>query len=268
MTRWEGDEVRVELPRVVEAHIRIVGGEVAVTAAPAGAAKVDAEVVSGPPLRVELDQGVLTIVHEPPRWLMGGSMRSTAALVTLTVPAETPLTVRTVSGEVLVAGLAAGSSINTVSGPITATGVSGEVTLRTVSGEVQAEGLDGDLTVNTVSGAVTGSGRVGTLRGRAVSGSLTLDLDAAPDASVSTVSGPFVLRLPADCSMRLDATTMSGHLDSAFSIGSAGTSGTRRLSGKVGDGSGPRVEVRTLSGDVAFLRKEMAGAGASEDGDR
>src|SRR5687768_2883039 len=70
MARWEGDEVKVELPRVVEAHVRIVGGEVAITAA-AGPAKVDAKVVNGDPLEVEVDSGVLTVVHEPERWIGG-----------------------------------------------------------------------------------------------------------------------------------------------------------------------------------------------------
>ena len=61
--------------------------------------------------------------------------------------------------------------------------------------------------------------------------------------------------------MRLDFTTMSGKLDSAFPV--AGTSGKRHLAGLVGGNEqAPPVEVRTMSGDIALLRKELVSAGA------
>ena len=260
MTRFQGDDIRLELPRVVEAHVRMVGGEVAVTGT-SGPPRIEAQVVHGEAVRIEVEAGVLTVVHEPQSWLSGLGSKRTEAVITLAVPADTPVTVRTVSAEVVVAGLQGGTSINTVSGSVTATDLAGELTLRTVSGEVDAQAIDGDATVNTVSGAVTIAGRVSRLTGRAVSGDLTFDLDAAPEASLSTVSGEVLMRLPSDASARLDATTMSGHLDSAFVV--SGTSGRRRLSGLVGrDESAPTIDVRTMSGDVALLRNEVATAGS------
>ena len=288
MARWESEEVKVELPRVVEAHVRIVGGEVAITAAP-GPAKVDAKVVHGEPLEVEVDGGVLTIVHEPERWsvgaisgvgtfkigpitLGGGSSKATRneAVVVLTVPPDTPVTVRTVSGEVVLAGLRAGVSLTTVSGRITATDIAGDVALRSVSGVIEAEAVDGPVSANVVSGEVTVTGRVPRLTGHSVSGDLTFDLDTVPEVSLSTISGDVLLRLPAGASLHLDLVTMSGMLDTAFPVD--GRHDKRRLSGDVGEARGaatggawPSVNVRTMSGDVAVLREERASVGAAGD---
>ena len=258
MARWEGDELRIELPRVTEAHVRIVGGDVAVTAA-SGTARVDVEVVAGENAWVELEDGVLTVVHEPVRWIGGLGGRRTEALVTLKLPPDVPLTVRTVSADVVVAGVQADLSVNTVSGAIVATDLRGDVVLRSVSGEIEAQQVDGEVTLNTVSGAATVAGRVPKLAARAVSADLTFDLDVAPDASLSTVSGEVLMRLPAQASLRVDATTMSGHLDSAFAID--GTTGRRRLSGTIGrDAAAPQVTVHTMSGDVALLSRDLAPA--------
>ena len=262
MARWEGDEVRIEIPRVVEADVRIVAGEVAVTAV-AGTARLDAEVLSGDELKVELENGVLTVVHEPKSWLAGIGSKRTESFVTLRVPATVPVTVRTVSADAVVAGLQSGADVTTVSGTTTATDLAGEVNLRTVSGDIELQQVRGDVVVNSVSGAVTVAGRVPSLNGRSVSGDLTFDLDEAPEASLSTVSGEVLMRLPANASFRVDATTMSGHLDSAFQV--HGTTSRRRLSGTAGDAAtAPAIDVRTMSGDVAILRRELASTGAGD----
>ena len=269
MTRWEGDDLRIEVPRVVEAHIRTVAGEVAVTAT-TGPAQVDAEVLAGEPVVVTLEDGVLMVAHEPARGFLGNfGARRTESVIAVSLPPGTPVTIRTVSAEVVVAGLQAGVSVNTVSASIAATDIGGDLTLRTVSGEIEAQPVKGELALNTVSGAVTVAGELSQLTGRSVSGDLTFDLDDVPQASLTTVSGDVILRVPTDASLRLDATTMSGHLDSAFPV--AGVSTKRKLEGRVGDGRGaPSVDVRTVSGDVALLRRapgeavDMAGAVAGD----
>ena len=253
--------MRVELPRVTEAHIRIVAGEVGVTAG-SGPARVDAEVVHGPPVTVELDAGVLTITHQPESWLdrigVGGRERC-ESIVTVTLPADVPVHVHAVSGDIVAAGVQAGVALTTVSGRVTASDVGGHVRLNSVSGAIEAQAVDGQASVNTVSGRVVVTGRVSELNGHAVSGALTFDLDETPDVSLSTVSGAVVLRLPDDAGMHLDLTTMSGHLDSAFAF--SGTSTKRRVSGDVGDG-GRNVGVRSMSGDIAILSKARATASA------
>lgn len=280
MASWEGENLRIELPRVTEAHVRIVGGEVAITAG-AGPARLEAEVLRGEAIRVEVDNGVLTIVHEPERWVSGiswgsitslGSLaaigrnvqRSHEAVVTLTIPADAPVNVRTVSADVVVAGARAGASVTSVSGRVTASDVAGDLSVRAVSGSIDAQAVEGKVSINTVSGGATVTGQVPDLTGRSVSGDLTFDLDEAGDVAISTVSGEVLLRLPADASMHLDLTTMSGHLDSAFPVDGA-TGARRRLAGDVGESPSATVSVRTVSGDVAVLRKARVTADAGSD---
>jgi len=264
MTRWEGDDIRVELPRVVEAHVRITGGEIAVTAAN-GPARLHVEVAAGDPAVVTVEGGVLIVRHEPATWLANIGTRRTEAVVTLTVPPETPVVLSSVSGDIVAAGLQAGLSATAVSGGITATDVSGSINLKAVSGEIEAQPVTGDLTLNTVSGDVTVAGDVSDITGRSVSGDLTFDLSRSPRAEVTTVSGEVLMRVPADASLRVDFTTMSGNLDSAFPV--LGTSGKRHLAGVVGGGDGgPSVEVRTMSGDIALLRRELVAAAAIDGG--
>jgi hypothetical protein len=287
MARWEGNEVRVELPRVVEAHVRIVGGEVAVTAG-TGEPRLDAHVVEGGPITVDVEGGVLTIVHEPDQGFGLGSItvagielpwgRGTGpgrtnrheAVVTLTVPPDTPVTVRTVSADAVVAGVRAGASISTVSARVTATDVAGDISLRSVSGDVEAESVDGKVSVNTVSGEITVTGRVPDLSGHSVSGDMTFDLDASPEVALSTVSGDVLLRVPSDASLHVDVTTMSGNLDCGFPL-EGGQATRRRMTGDIGGSASEgahRVGVRTLSGDVAILRNDRATASLAGPAER
>lgn len=260
MTRWEGDDIRIELPRVVEAHVRITAGDLAVTAAN-GPARLHVDVASGDPAVVTVEDGVLIVRHEPQTWVGGLGTKRAECVVTLTVPPDTPVVLSTVSADLVVAGVQAGVSATTVSGAITATDVAGEMNFKSVSGDVEVQPVDGDMVLNTVSGNATVSGRVSRLTGRAVSGDLTFDLDHEARASITTVSGEVLMRVPASASVRLDFTTMSGKLDSAFPV--AGTSGKRHLAGLVGGNEqAPPVEVRTMSGDIALLRKELVSAGA------
>lgn len=251
MARWHGDEVRTDVARVTEVHIRTIGGEVAVTAT-AGSPHVDAVVTAGPPLTVTSDGGVLTIDHDLVRGVRGMVTKAEASVI-VAVPVATPVTIRTVAAEVTLAGVGAGASVNTVSAPVVVSDVSGALSLRTVSGDVDARAVDGDVHVNTVSGHVTLEGTTAELSGRSVSGDLTFDLHNLVNGSLTTVSGDVVVRLPANASGSVDLTTATGTLDCAFAVD--GSSGRRRLSGVIGSDSDVpgRLTVRTMSGDVAVL---------------
>jgi hypothetical protein len=274
MTTYRGDRIDLELDGVRRLDVRIVAGEVNVTAAHANGeaarARLEVEVLRGDDVDVELtSDGTLVVDHQPLRSLGGllnGSL-SCKANVAVVVPAGTPTTVRTVSGDIFVGGIDAGSSLSSVSGRITATGLDGDVALKSVSGEIEVQGVGtGTVRVNTVSGDLTISGgEPEEVRVKAVSGDLTLDLDEVPDIDCTTVSGDVAVRLPAEAALELDAVTVSGRLETSFPDGAL-DSGRRRLRGRIGaPGRAPerRLAARTTSGDVIVLRREPAGAGAA-----
>ena len=265
MAHYEGDRLELELDGIREVDVRIVGGEVSITAGAreSTAVRLEVEVTRGPDVEVEADGGVLAVQHQPLRSvgsLFNGDL-SVGAIVSVIVPEGTEARVRTVSGDVFVGGIRSSTSLTTVSGRITATALDGEVGLRTVSGDIDVQGVDGTVRANAVSGDVTISGgSPDEVTARSVSGELTLDFDDVPDVDCTTVSGDVAVRLPADADVDFDAVTVSGRLESGFP--DALEAGKRRLRGRIGDG-GPRLSVRTSSGDVTVLPRTSIGAGAA-----
>ena len=262
MTHYEGDRLELELDDIREVDVRIVGGEVSITAGAreATSVRLEVEVLKGPDVEIDAEDGVLSVQHQPVKSLGGllsGDM-AVKAIVSVIVPEGTETRVRTVSGDVFVGGIRSASSLTTVSGRITATGLDGEVGLRTVSGDIDVQGIEGTVRANAVSGDVTISGGApDEVTARSVSGELTLDFDEVPDVDCTTVSGDVAVRLPADADVDVDAVTVSGRLESSFP--DALEAGKRRLRGRIGEG-GRRLSVRTTSGDVTVLRRTVVPA--------
>jgi hypothetical protein len=261
MTTDRGERLDLELTGVERLDVRIVAGEVNVTAraGDGDGVHVEVDVLRGPDVEVDLrDDGTLVIEHQPVRSLSGLLSGNVAvkANVTVIVPERTETLVRTVSADVFVGGIAAGTSVTTVSGRVTATGLDGDVSLKSVSGDLEVQGVAGSVHANTVSGDLTISGGdPGEITARAVSGDVTFDLDDVPDVQCTTVSGDVAVRLPADAGLDLEAVTVSGRLETSFPDGL--DAGKRRLRGRIG-GGGPGVTVRTTSGDVVVLRRRDA----------
>lgn len=250
-----------EFDGVEAVEVQVVGGDVTVTAA-AGSARVEAEVVQGPPLDIEVVAGVLRIVHRPER--LRGLVIGPRAIVSVVIDHTMPVTVRTVNADVFAAGTTTRTSLTTVSGRVTTTGLSGESSLRTVSGDIEADGVSGRVEASTVSGSITLSAKLGTsVSARSVSGDITLNMADAPTISASSVSGDVTIGLGSDATFDLDASTVSGRLDTTFPDDRL-SSGRRRLRGSVGDGRG-EVIVRTTSGNVAVLRRASTAALASAE---
>ena len=266
MARYEGDRLALELDDIHEVDVRIVGGEISITAAAGdratSPARLEVDVLKGPGVEVTVEDGLLLVLHQPVRTLgrlLNGDL-SVRASVTLVVPERSDVRARAVSGDVFVGGIRASSSLSTVSGRITATGLDGEVGLRTVSGDIDVQGVGGTVRVNAVSGDVTITGGApDEVTARSVSGELTLDFDGVPDVDCTTVSGDVAVRFPASAGLDLDAVTVSGRLESGFP--DELESGKRRLRGRIGDG-GARLSVRTTSGDVTVLRRTTIAADA------
>src|SRR4051812_2185093 len=110
MAHYEGDRLDLELEDVDELDVRIVAGEVTVTArsgGEGGGVRLEVEVLRGPPIEVDLVDGRLLIEHQPVKtWstLLSGTIRAEAN-VSVLVPEGTDTKVRTVSGDVFVGGV-------------------------------------------------------------------------------------------------------------------------------------------------------------------
>lgn len=247
-------------------QVRIVSGAVHVvgTQDDGAAARLEVTEIEGPPLRVELEDGTLTVAYEDLPWRgflkwldrKGWHRR---AVVSLAVPAEARVEVGVVGADAVVSGIAGRTDLRGVSGSTTLVGISGPVRAETVSGRLEAQALEGDVRFNSVSGGLTlieSAG--GTVRADTVSGDMVVDLApgaGAADVRMNSVSGELAVRLPEPPDTAVEATTTSGSVSNAFpELDVGGQWGARRLTGRLGNGKG-RLRASTVSGALALLRR-------------
>jgi len=282
MTRWTVDApTALGFDDVTELNVRLVAGTVAVLASDEqpspGAdgrsprASLAVTELSGRPIQVSHEDGVLTVAYESLTWdgLLGLlKPRKDSATVTVTVPAGCPVRLGVFSASAVVAGLRSGAAVRAMSGDITLDGVAGDITAETMSGEVAGCDLDGAVRFTSMSGGLTlAGGTVDALSVDTMSGPFTGDValrgsgdgrDAA-SVRVSTVSGEVTLRLPADSDANVHLHSTSGRVSTEFAtLRTAKAPASHTVSGNVGAGTG-HVSVTTMSGAVTLLRGTPVG---------
>jgi hypothetical protein len=262
MAHWTIDApTSLDFDEVSGLRVRLIGGSVAVLATD-GTPSLDVADISGDPLEVNYEDGVLTISHENLTWegllkWLRPQQRH-AATVTVTVPRKCPTQVGVVTATAVLSGLSARASVKSVSGGITLDGVTGDVDANTVSGALEAQGVNGRLNFRSVSGDLTlAEGWLERLDAHAVSGDVTADVDLDPlgGLQVTTVSGEVTLRLPAQSDTKVHLHSMSGDVRSEFEgLRHSSAPASHSVSGNLGAGSG-QVSVTTMSGRVVLLRR-------------
>jgi Putative adhesin len=168
---------------------------------------------------------------------------------------------RTVSGNI--SGEVGGNlRANTVNGAIRMTARGAKmVEVRTINGEVHLAGGGGEVELTTVSG--NAKIELGTLtRGRfkSISGNVSANLSLAPDAELEgeSVSGNIHLNFPSAPAADFDVQSFSGSIENCFGPkpSEARYGPGSRLEFKTGDAHA-RVRVETKSGDVRLCTGDM-----------
>jgi len=265
MTHWTVDApTALEFDDVTELNVRLIGGTVAVLASDDRPALAVSE-LTGRPLQVSHEDGVLTVSYESLSWdgLLGFlKPRKDSAAVTITVPADCPIQLGVLSASAVVTGLHAGAAVKGMSGDITLDGVTGDVSAETMSGEVAACDIDGEVHFKSMSGGLTlAGGSVESLAVDTLSGQVTADVSLGKSGSVrvTTMSGEVTLRLPADSDAQVHLHSTSGGVRAEFeSLRTVKAPASHTVSGNVGAGTG-HVSVTTMSGTVTLLRRAPVG---------
>ena len=261
MTQWTIEApTSLDFDDVSGLRVRLIAGSVAVLATD-GKPSLDVADISGEPLNVTYEDGLLTISHENLTWeglLKWLRPHRHSATVTVTVPRKCQTQVGVVSAAAVMSGISARASVKSVSGGITLDGVAGDVDANTVSGALEAQGINGRLNFRTVSGDLTlADGWLERLDANVVSGDVTADIDLDPlgGMQVTTVSGEVTLRLPAEADAQVNLHSLSGDVRSEFpELKRASAPASHSVSGSLGAGSG-HVSVTTMSGRVILLRR-------------
>ncbi|MEU1801321.1 DUF4097 family beta strand repeat-containing protein [Streptomyces sp. NPDC019937] len=258
-------------------HVRIVDGTVNVVGTDGGPARLELSDIEGPPLKVTLRDGTLSVAYDDLpwkgllKWLDRKGYHRTAH-VTLAVPTSAAASIGVVSASAVASGLGGRTDVRGVSGDATLVGLTGPVRADTVSGRVEAQAVTGDLLFNSVSGDLTvieGSGPV--VKADSVSGNMVLDLAPSAeraDISLTTVSGEIAIRLPHPADARIEANTASGPVSNAFEdLRITGQWGAKRITGNLGAGRGS-LKATTVSGAIALLRRPPIEGDGDGDGFR
>ena len=211
---------------IKQLRVRLNAGRLTVVGTD-GPPRVEISKMAGAPIKVTLEDGVMSVIHEDARtwpgmliplwWLafgrrfecdvrsrcrtrrspgsgwprLGDRLRSAADVIA-----------DCVSGRVTLFGIAGGLRAKVVSGPIEVLGCAGAVELETVSGEiVLADTTSGDVHAKTVSGSVTA------------------DLDNPPDRcdiKLETISGEITIRVREDSDLSVTLSAAHGRVTSEF----------------------------------------------------
>ncbi|MFJ1745080.1 DUF4097 family beta strand repeat-containing protein [Streptomyces sp. NPDC088116] len=253
--------------RVVNGTVNVVGtDEAALTEQ--GGARLEISRIEGPPLVVTLDDGTLTVAYEDLPWKgfltwldhrLDRKGRHRSAVVSLTVPAGTPVEVAVVGAGAVLSGLRGRTDVCGVTGDTTLVGLSGTVRADTVSGSLEAQAVTGDLRFNSVSGDLTVmEGAGSSVRADSVTGDMVVDLEPTSrptDVRLATIAGQIAVRLPHPADARVEANTASGSVSNAFEdLRVGGQWGAKRITGTLGAGTGT-LKASTVSGPIALLRR-------------
>ena len=273
MPRWTIDSpTTIDLPGVAALKVRLVSGSVAILGSE-DAPSLDVASLTGQPLLVTHEAGILTITYEDLQWdgLKGWlHPQRHSADVTVTVPAGCPTQVGVVNASAIVSGISASISAKSASGDITLDGVTGNVDAKTVSGDLEARGIDGEVAFNSISGGLTlAGGVVSRLAATTVSGQVTADIDLRDGAGlkVTTVSGDVAVRVPASASARVNLKSRSGRVRSGFDgMSPSPGRGPTVLSATIGSGSAD-LTVSSMTGDVTLLARAQSPVPTEPQGD-
>lgn len=250
-----------DTPSPVRLHVELGRGSVTVRATDTTTTEVT---VTGPlaeDVVVEHRGDEVDIVGPKERGSFSSSREY--ADVTVTVPVESTLSVRTGSADVVAEGVYGHAVIQTGSGDVALGTVRGEARLKTGSGTVDVLAVDGNLAVTTGSGDVrlarhggaaivkTGSGSAHVaeagpdLAVRTGSGTVTIDRSTHGRLSGKSGSGDVRVAIPAGTPVWTDLRTGSGRIRSDLPSTGAPQEGQEYVELRATTGSGDIVLART-----------------------
>ncbi|MDR6226886.1 DUF4097 family beta strand repeat-containing protein [Desmospora profundinema] len=167
------------------------------------------------------------------------------AIVKLSVPEEQleGISVQTVSGNI------SGKSVQTQT--LTLTSDTGRIELEGFRGEsVKGRTTSADLTMEQVEGSFEADSSSGKVR-------VSVAGEFSRENRVRTDAGDIEIRSRQPAFLEVDLSTSSGKIESDFSIADGGEeSGSRRISGKIGEGEkdDPRLTVQSSTGSIQWKR--------------
>lgn len=173
--------------------------------------------------------------------------------VTLKVPAQADLDVKTGDGAIEAGAVSGRIQLSTGDGNLTASGVQGEIRLHSGDGNISATGLSGKLSADTGDGNLNVAGRFAGLDLRSGDGRIEATVETGSKLespwSVRTGDGSVSVRLPEGLGAELDANTGDGGITLDKPVAVRGEIKENRVRGQLGAG-GPLLSIHTGDGSI------------------
>lgn len=163
--------------------------------------------------------------------------------VTLVVPAESTLNLRTKDGNVIVSGVKGSQRISTGDGNLDLNDLDGSLVADTGDGNIRVQGRFDLLDVHTGDGNIDAEARSGS--------KMTAGWTA------KTGDGNIIFRLPSNFSADLDAHTGDGRVRADFPITTNGALGENTMRGKM-NGGGFLLQIQSGDGDLRIEKGSSA----------
>lgn len=126
------------------------------------------------------------------------------------------------------------------------------VAIKNENGAVTLTEVNGRFTVDSTNGRVMGRAVSGGLDAQMVNGIVIVQMASVTgDIKVTTVNGHAILGIPPDINATVEASSLNGSVvvQEPLTI-TATTKDRQRLSGRLGTGNGPKIELRSTNGNV------------------
>jgi DUF4097 and DUF4098 domain-containing protein YvlB len=255
-----------DTPRPVELEVRNFSGTIEVTAADTATSTVEVRALrdngesrsAAERTRIELSANRLTVAAPERRITFG---RGTELAVTITVPTDSGVRLRSASADSTCHGRFADLRVQTASGWVDADEVTGLVEIRAASGSVRL-GQAGRVEAHTASGAIrvgaaagdvqvhvaSGKVEIGTAGGsvsvKSASSDISVDEVSHGRVELTTASGDLRIGVRPGSIAKLDLFTVSGRTKSDLPIEDSAPAG----------GSAVEVKAKTVSGNILITR--------------
>jgi len=263
-------EYAVDTP--INVIVRVGGGTVTVAAEDRNTAQVEVDAYDGSEASIHAADGTHVELRgdelriEAPE-SKGNFLirRSGRVRVTVRVPLDSNLQVRTGSADTYCEGRLGQVSINSGSGDTRVAETSGDLSMNTGSGDLRAEHIGGvlrvngasgdvqvvragaDVNINLASGDLAVEDAAGQVRVTTASGDVALGMVRGEKVQVNSASGDVVIGVLAGTLVWLDLSTVSGSTTSELDL-------TDQPPPASGPSSTMTLQVRTMSGDIHIRR--------------
>lgn len=257
----------VEVPAGTRLQLDNNFGDVTIRTWDRSAVRVQGHHPVGTTVEVNAGGGLLQIDADRP------GNHGNPIVYTLTIPADMPVEVDVVQGNIDVAGTRAEMNVQSVHGSVTIVGgtdviaesVQGKVTVTGARGRLQAgsvnEGIDlrdirGDVQAEAVNGRIRMQGiEAGRVTAETVNGSVSYEGTIRNDGwyRFSTHNGSIDLVIPANAGATFTASTFNGSLHTAFPVTLHEAKEGKEFTFTLGSG-GARIELESFNGTMSIRR--------------